>query len=388
MRSSALLSAILFALATPVRAETMIEAEADAVAEAAETTEANESAGGGGEQPLEQIQVTATRAAESNFDVSSAVTVIGQDEIREKAAADRRRLLARAARCFRPVDHAGPGDCHRARPQGIGSPAYGRRIPHEHCDLPQLAEPIFRACRCAERAAARTGARRAVHPVWLRRDGWRRAYPDAGRTLRRQFLGWPRPFPRAVHERRSVEPRPHRRSAGKDGISISGGVTVQDVGLRKLGGDGGRQPYTDFSSWAADTKLLWSPTAGHEFMLSAAYLKQPKTARVDELVTSFHQTRPNSSEAYFQPQDRLFVQARYVIDQEAGCSTAPSSMRATRKSTTTAVPAISARRTANWNRTRAGCAASRRHSTSKPATTPSSTARKPTTTRSTASASV
>jgi outer membrane receptor protein involved in Fe transport len=107
-------------------------------------------------------------------------------------------------------------------------------------------------------------------------------------------------------------------AAGREGLSISGGVTVQDVGLRKLGGDGGRLPYTDFSSHAADAKLLWSPAPGHELMLQAQYLQQPKTPRVDELVTGFGQTRPNSVEFYFQPQDRLFAQARYTIVQDGG----------------------------------------------------------------------
>ncbi len=318
MRSSALLSAILFALATPVLAETMIEEEADAAAEAAETTEANESAGGGGEQPLEQIQVTATRAAKSNFDVSAAVTVIGQDEIREKAVLTIADYLRAQPGAF--IQSTTPGQAIPIVRGLKGSEvlhmvdgfrmntAFFRNSPNQYFALAdsqnvQQIELVRGAQSSLYGSDAMGGVVHILTPEerfdgnsWDGRGRFRAQYTSGDLSSLGRIAG----------------------AAGKDGISISGGVTVQDVGLRKLGGDGGRLPYTDFSSWAADTKLLWSPTAGHEFMLSAAYLKQPKTARVDELVTSFHQTRPNSSEFYFQPQDRLFVQARYVIEQDAG----------------------------------------------------------------------
>lgn len=318
MRSSALLSAILFALATPVLAETMIEAEADAAEGAAETTEANASAGGGGEQPLEQIQVTATRAAKSNFDVSSAVTVIGQDEIREKAALTVADYLRAQPGAF--IQSTTPGQAIPIVRGLKGSEvlhmvdgfrmntAFFRNSPNQYFALAdsqnvQQIELVRGAQSTLYGSDAMGGVVHILTPEerfegnsWDGRGRFRAQYTSGDLSSLGRIAG----------------------AAGKDGISISGGVTVQDVGLRKLGGDGGRQPYTDFSSWAADTKLLWSPMAGHEFMLSAAYLKQPKTARVDELVTSFHQTRPNSSEFYFQPQDRLFVQARYVIEQDAG----------------------------------------------------------------------
>lgn len=314
MRSSALLSAILFALATPVLAETAKDAEAAA----AETVEANESADGGGEQPLEQIQVTATRAAKSNFDVSAAVTVIGQDEIREKAALTVADYLRAQPGSF--IQSTTPGQAIPIVRGLKGSEvlhmvdgfrmntAFFRNSPNQYFALAdsqnvQQIELVRGAQSSLYGSDAMGGVVHILTPEerfegnsWDGRGRFRAQYTSGDLSSLGRIAG----------------------AAGKDGISIAGGVTAQDVGLRKLGGDGGRLPYTDFSSWAADTKLLWSPTEGHEFMLSGAYLKQPKTARVDELVTSFHQTRPNSSEFYFQPQDRLFVQARYVIEQDAG----------------------------------------------------------------------
>lgn len=318
MRSSALLSAILLTLATPVLAETAIESEASNAAEAAESTETNASASDGGEQPLEQIQVTATRAAKSNFDVSAAVTVIGQDEIREKAALTVADYLRAQPGAF--IQATTPGQAIPIVRGLKGSEvlhmvdgfrmntAFFRNSPNQYFALAdsqnvQQIELVRGAQSSLYGSDAMGGVVHILTPEerfegnsWDGRGRFRAQYTSGDLSSLGRIAG----------------------AAGKDGISISGGVTVQDVGLRKLGGDGGRLPYTGFSSWAADTKLLWSPAAGHEFMLSAAYLKQPKTARVDELVTSFHQTRPNSAEFYFQPQDRLFVQARYVVEQDAG----------------------------------------------------------------------
>lgn len=318
MRHSALLSAILFALATPVLAETAVETATAPLNEAATTAdaEAAETGAGRGEQPLEQIQITATRAAKSNFDVSSAVTVVGQDEVREKTALTVADYLRGQPGAF--IQSTTPGQAVPIIRGLKGSEvlhmvdgfrmntAFFRNSPNQYFALADTQnvdriELVRGAQSSLYGSDAMGGVVQILTPEerfngdsWDGRGRFRAQYSSGDLSRLGRIAG----------------------AAGKDGVSIAGGVTVQDVGLRELGGDGGRLPYTDFSSWAADTKLLWSPTAGHELMLSAAYLKQPKTARVDELMTSFHQTRPNSAEFYFQPQDRLFVQARYVIEQD------------------------------------------------------------------------
>lgn len=319
MRASPLLTAIWLSLASPVLAETTVEADREALEEAvSEQAQSADATDGADAAPLEQIQVTATRAAKSNFDVAAAVTVVGKDEIREKAALTVADYL-----------RAQPGSFIQATTPGQAIPivrglkgsevlhmvdgfrmntAFFRNSPNQYFALAdsQNVEQI-ELVRGAQSSLYGSDAMGGVVHIltpeerfggdsWDGRGRFRAQYATGDLSSLGRISG----------------------AAGKEGISISGGVTVQDVGLRKLGGDGGRVPYTGFSSWATDAKLLWSPADGHEFMLSAAYLKQPKTPRVDELITSFHQIRPNSSEFYFQPQDRLFVQARYVITQDAG----------------------------------------------------------------------
>lgn len=317
MRSSALLGAILFALATPAFAETAQEAEADVKAEAGSSSEAA-TADAGGEQPLEQIQVTATRAARSNFDVAAAVSVVGQDEIREKTAITVADYLRAQPGAF--IQSTTPGQAIPIIRGLKGSEvlhmvdgfrmntAFFRNSPNQYFALAdsqnvQQIELVRGAQSSLYGSDAMGGVVQILTPeerfegdTWGGRGRFKAQYSSGDLSSLGRIAG----------------------AVGKDGISFSGGITVQDVGLRKLGDDGQRVPYTEFSSWAADAKLLWSPAPGHELMLSAAYLKQPKTPRVDELITSFHQTRPNSVEFYFQPQDRLFVQARYVVEQDSG----------------------------------------------------------------------
>lgn len=319
MRASPLLTAILLSLATPVLAETAVDAETELAAETASAqAEASESAEGGEPAALDQIQVTATRAAKSNFDVAAAVSVIGAQEIREETALTVADYLRAQPGAF--IQSTTPGQAIPIVRGLKGSEvlhmvdgfrmntAFFRNSPNQYFALAdsQNVEQI-EIVRGAQSGLYGSDAMGGVVQIltpeerfdgdaWDGRGRFRAQYTSGDLSSLGRIAG----------------------AAGKDSISISGGVTVQDVGLRKLGDDGGRVPYSGFSSWAADTKLLWSPAPGHELMLSAAYLKQPKTARVDELITSFHQTRPNSAEFYFQPQDRLFVQARYVVTQDVG----------------------------------------------------------------------
>lgn len=316
MRISPLLAAILLSLALPALAETATDA--DATAETADEASPASSADSSNTETLEQVQVTATRAAKSTFDVTSAVTVVGKEEIRNETALTVADYLRAQPGAF--IQSTTPGQAIPIVRGLKGSEvlhmvdgfrmntAFFRNSPNQYFALAdsqnvEQIELVRGAQSSLYGSDAMGGVVHIVTPeerfegsTWDSRGRFRAQYSSGDLSSLGRIAG----------------------AVGKDGISISGGVTVQDVGLRKLGGDGERVPFTDFSSWAADTKLLWSPLAGHEFMLSAAYLKQPKTARVDELVTSFHQTRPSSSEFYFQPQDRLFVQARYAIEQDGG----------------------------------------------------------------------
>lgn len=318
MRSTLFIS-ILFALSAPALAETAVEANQAKVTESAESDDGRESeAGPRGEAPLEQIQVTATRSAKSNFEVATAVSVVGQDEIRELAPLTIADYLRAQPGAF--VQATTPGQAipiirglkgsevlHMVDGFRLNT-AFFRNSPNQYFALAdaQNVEQI-EVVRGPQSSLYGSDAMGGVVQVltpeerfdgsdWSGRGRFRAQYTSGDLSSVGRVQG----------------------AAGKDGISISGGVTVQDVGRRKLGDGRGRLPYTDFSSHAADAKLLWSPLPGHELMISAQYLQQPKTARVDELIAGFGQTRPNSVEFYFQPQDRLFAQVRYTIDGEYG----------------------------------------------------------------------
>lgn len=318
MRST-LFSSILVALSAPALAESNVETSRTETAEAAEEGNGRRSdSAPRGESPLEQIQVTATRTAKSNFDVSTAVSVVGSDEIRELAPLTVADYLRAQPGAF--VQATTPGQAipiirglkgsevlHMVDGFRLNT-AFFRNSPNQYFALAdaqnvQQIEVVRGPSSSLYGSDAMGGVVQIITPeerfegdTWGGRGRFRAQYTSGDLSSVGRIHG----------------------AAGKDGISISGGVTVQDVGLRKLGDGGDRLPYTDFSSYAADAKLLWSPAPGHELMLSAQYLNQPKTPRVDELVRGFGQTRPNSVEFYFQPQDRLFAQARYTIEADAG----------------------------------------------------------------------
>ncbi|HOV58456.1 MAG TPA: TonB-dependent receptor [Rhodanobacteraceae bacterium] len=103
-------------------------------------------------------------------------------------------------------------------------------------------------------------------------------------------------------------------AAGREGLSLAGSVTRQDVGTRRLG-EGARLHPSAFDARAAQAKLLWSPHADAELVLSAQYLIQPSTPRVDELVPGYGQVQPTSAEFYFEPNRRRFLQVKYRLER-------------------------------------------------------------------------
>lgn len=103
---------------------------------------------------------------------------------------------------------------------------------------------------------------------------------------------------------------------GRQDLSLAGGYTYQDYGQRETG-NGGRQPYTDYSARAGDAKLLWSPAAGHELMLSGQWFEVAKLPRTFEIVGG-PGGEGSGLPVYFEPNDRSFVHARYRIEAPLG----------------------------------------------------------------------
>ena len=78
-------------------------------------------------------------------------------------------------------------------------------------------------------------------------------------------------------------------ATGREGLSLAGGATYQDIGDRTIGGGSTLKP-SAYTSEAADIRLLADIGTRGELMLSAQVLEQPSTPRVDELVPGFGPT--------------------------------------------------------------------------------------------------
>ena len=99
-------------------------------------------------------------------------------------------------------------------------------------------------------------------------------------------------------------------AVGRQDFAASGGATYQGVGDRRVGG-GEVLPYTSYSARAADARLTAEVATGQQLSLSAQYSEQPKTPRYDELTPGYGQAQPNSAVFWFQPQRRELVQLRW-----------------------------------------------------------------------------
>jgi outer membrane receptor protein involved in Fe transport len=104
-------------------------------------------------------------------------------------------------------------------------------------------------------------------------------------------------------------------ATGRQGNVISGGVTYQDYGDRKTGG--GETLPSAFKVQAADLKWRYNMGERSELMLSAQYLEQPSTPRVDELVPGYGQDHPGSLQYEFKPNRRDFLHVRYRLESQS-----------------------------------------------------------------------
>ena len=100
-------------------------------------------------------------------------------------------------------------------------------------------------------------------------------------------------------------------ATGNNAVSFSGGFTYMDYGLRDLG-EGGREPYTDYSARGGDGKVLWSLAPGQELMLSAHWFETPKLPRYFEIAGGPGGPSTNNGlPVFFEPNNRQFLHARY-----------------------------------------------------------------------------
>jgi outer membrane receptor protein involved in Fe transport len=105
-------------------------------------------------------------------------------------------------------------------------------------------------------------------------------------------------------------------AAGHERTVLSGGITWRDHGDRRTGGGETVRP-SGYRAEAADIK--WRQNIGERsaLMLSAQYLEQPSTPRVDELVPGYGQSEPSSEQYEFRPNRSEFLHARYRLEGQS-----------------------------------------------------------------------
>jgi len=268
------------------------------------------SAGALGAEPLEVIQVTATRRPESTFDVPVATNVLQFEEIRASTPQTVMDLLRGHTGTY--VQQTTPG-------QGVvivrglkGSEvlqlvdgfrlnnAIFRNAPNQYValvDSQMLGQ--LEVVRGPMSALHGSDAMGGVVQMLSEEPGFTGDAWSGGGALRTMY---------GSADNSSLSRA--ETAIGRSGVALSGGATYQSVGDRRVGG-GETLPYTSYSARAADLKLRTDTAPGHEIMASVQYSEQPKTPRYDELTPGFGQTQPNSAVFYFEPQRRDFAQLRW-----------------------------------------------------------------------------
>lgn len=310
---AAALALVLAASARVAGADPAIDSAAGAAdAEAADTAPANAPDGvtAARARALESIQVTATRRAESRLDVPVATTVVTGEELRSRGAATVMEALRGETGVF--VQQTTPGQSIV-----IVRGLKGSEVLHL-VDGFRLNNAIFRNAPNQYMALVDSQMLDAVEVVrgpmstLYGGDAMGGVVQLLSRDPRFDGAGWQGGAGlRAVWS--SADDGLLSRvegAAGHETLSISGGLTYQDVGDLRVGG-GDRLPFSGFTARGGNARLVAKPAEGHELMLQAQYFEQPDTPRHDELVPGFGQSTPNSAEFRFAPQVRRFAQGRW-----------------------------------------------------------------------------
>jgi outer membrane receptor protein involved in Fe transport len=261
-------------------------------------------------EPLEVIQVTATRRPEATFDVPVATDVVSREEIRIAAPQTVMDLLHGRSGTYFQQTTPGQGVVIVRGLKGSEvlqlvdgfrlNNAIFRNAPSQYVglvDSQMLGQvEVVRGPMSSLHGSDAMGG--VVQMLSLEPDFAGEAWSAEG--LLRSIYG-------------SADASTLSRlegTAGREGRIVSGGMTYQSVGNRRVGG-GEVLPHTSYSARAADLKLRGQVAAGQELMLSAQYSEQPKTPRYDELTPGFGQTEPTSAVFIFEPQRRDFMQLRW-----------------------------------------------------------------------------
>ena len=259
---------------------------------------------------LPEVTVTASRQEQASFDAPRAVTIIGQEEIERRAPVVLPDLLRGEAGVF--VQQTTPGQGSPIIRGLLGSSvlmlvdgmrlnnAFFRPAPNQYFALidPYHVERL-EVVRGAGSALYGSDAMGGVVNVLTRvprfdTDEWQLH----GRTIG-QFAS----AETAGITRFSI-------NGGKRGIAASAGFTYQNRDDLRAGS--GTQRPSGFDVYAANGTLVLDRDQ-HPLFLNVQYFRQPETPRYDELVAGFGETEPSAAVFLFEPNDRLFIHARYTF---------------------------------------------------------------------------
>ena len=266
------------------------------------------------ERPLElsPVVVTATRGERASFDVPNAVTIIDHDDVGRKTPTVLPDLLRGETGVF--VQQTTPGQAAPIVRGLIGSgilmlvdgmrlnTAFFRSAPNQYFALVdpynvERLEVLREASSTLYGSDAMGGVINVITPVpRFATERWQ-LHGQALEQFSSADTGWV--------NRVSLQ-------GGKTGVGLSGGFTYQDYNDLRGGGDTGVQRPSGYTVYAGDGTMFLE-RENHDLLLSFQYLQQPKTPRFDELVPGFGQTQPSSDVFFFEPNDRLFLHARYRI---------------------------------------------------------------------------
>ena len=263
---------------------------------------------------LPEMTVTASREERASFDVPRAVTVIGRDALERHTPMVLPDLLRGQAGVF--VQQTTPGQAAPVIRGLLGSAtlmlvdgmrlntAFFRPAPNQYFALvdPFMIDQI-EVVRGAGSTLYGSDAMGGVVNVLTR-------IPESN-SKDWQWHG------RALGQFRSSETAGVTRvsvTGGKRGIGLSGGLTYRSLDDRQDGGGSGVQRPSGYAVYAANG-VFFGEWQQHDLFVNLQYTRQPKTPRFDELAAGFGQTQPSSAVFSFEPNDRLFIHARYRVAQ-------------------------------------------------------------------------
>lgn len=267
--------------------------------------------------PLDEVQVTATRDERTVYDVGSAVTVVGPEEI------------------------------ERATPQVLPDLLRGQPGVFVQQTTPGQATPIVRGLKGSEVLALVDGMR-LNNAIFRNAPNQYLALVDLLNVERLEVVRGPLPSLYGSDAMGGVvqviTPVPHFAGeawswrghaltrfasaadaqlhhldldAGTRAIAISGGLTWENVHDRRAGGGEPLRP-SGYTARAANAKLVLTPDPAREWLFDVQFYEQPDTPRYDELVPGFGQTEPASATFDFEPNARLFLHGRYRVAEPVG----------------------------------------------------------------------